>query len=170
MNIKANLRFVKESKELIEGIERLVRLVEFDVRNIELYQDEYENTYVKLIYKSQKLEDEYLMNYCICSIHQGTLGHFFEVKFNDKSIYELKGDFGFTDDQLLYLKYGNQNLYITEKEGMFDEIGVIFSEQELREWFNEYWEQTYAWEEDDFQGWLKVTVQNGYLKMYILFE
>ncbi len=177
MSIKVNLEFVKESKELIEGIERLTRLLDdkLEIENIQIYQVE-GRAKAKIIYKSDNLD--YCMNYFTCKIHKGTLEHYFNVKFNKSSIYENVGDFGFTPDQVLYLKYGNQNLYIVEKDGMFDEVGAIFSETELREWFRELWLEEF-WESNEsdprvdsdyFDEWLKTTVSNGYLKMYLLFD
>lgn len=169
MSIKFNLEFTKESKELIEGIERLSRLLDdkLEIRNIEIYQVE-DRAEAKVIYKSDNLD--YNMNYFICQIHKDILEYYFDVKFNKSSIYENIGDFGFTPDQILYLKYGNQNLYRVEKEGVFDEVGTTFSETELKEWFKEFWDNTYAWEDDDFNCWLSTTVNNGYLQKYDLFD
>lgn len=166
MSIKVNLEFVKDSKELIEGIERLTRLLDLEINNIQMYQED-NKTKAKVIYNS--LDERYCQNYFTCNIHKGTLEHYFDVDFANSSIYENIGDFGFTCDQVLYLKYGNQNLYIVETEGVFDEVGTIFSEIELREWFKDYWESDPSIDSGDFDEWLKTTVSNGYLKMYILF-
>lgn len=170
MSIKVNLDFIKESKELLDGVERLTRLVDnLEIRNIEIFQ-EVDKTKVRVIYKSQDID--YNTNYFTCQIHKGTLEHYFDVDlgWSVGNIYDNVGDFGWTNDQILYLKYGNQNLYIVEKEGIFDEVGTTFSETELREWFKEYWEGDPSIDSDDFDEWLKVTVKNGYIKMYLLFD
>lgn len=170
MSIKVNLDFIKESKELLDGVERLTRLVDnLEIRNIEIFQ-EVDKTKVRVIYVSQDID--YNTNYFTCQIHKGTLEHYFDVDlgWSVGSIYGSVGDYGWTPDQVLYLKYGNQNLYIVEKEGIFDEVGTTFSETELREWFKEYWESDPSIDSDDFDEWLKVTAKNGYLKMYILFD
>lgn len=170
MSIKVNLDFIKESKELLDGVERLTRLVDnLEIRNIEIFQ-EVDKTKVRVIYVSQDID--YNTNYFTCQIHKGTLEHYFDVDlgWSAGNIYDNVGDFGWTNDQVLYLKYGNQNLYIVEKEGIFDEVGTTFSETELREWFKEYWESDPSIDSDDFDEWLKVTVKNGYLKMYLLFD
>ena len=170
MSIKVNLEFVKESKEILDGIERLTRLVgNLEINNIEIFQ-EYDKTKARVIYKSQDID--YNTNYFTCQIHKGTLEHYFDVDlgWSAGNIYDNVGDFGWTNDQVLYLKYGNQNLYIVEKEGIFDEVGTTFSETELREWFNEYYSCDPTLENYEFEDWLKVTVKNGYIKMYLLFD
>ena len=169
MNIKMNLEFINESKELLDGIERLVRLIEdLEIENIEIFQDN-EITKVKIAYKN--LDNATL--YATCQIHKDILEHYFDVDFgwSTGNIYDNVGDFGLTPDQVLYLKYGNnQRLYTVEKEGIFDEVGITFSETELKEWFKEFWDNTYAWENDGFNCWLSTTVNNGYLKRYDLFD
>lgn len=170
MNIKFNLEFMKDSKELLDGIERLTRLVEeFKIENIEIFQDN-EKTKAKVTYKNTYLDDTtYNLT---CQIHKGNLEHYFDVDlgWSTGNIYDNVGDFGFTPDQVLYLKYGNQNLYIVEDDDIFQEVGTTFSETELRENFNEYWKFEEYYDEDDFEGWLKVTVEQGHLKKYILFD
>ena len=175
MSIKVSLEFIKESKELLDGIERLTRLMDLKIENIEIYHDIFEEDCTEDGRARAKVTfndsgEKYCSNYFTCNVHKCTLEHYFDVNFEKSSIYENVGDFGFTHDQVLYLKYGNQNLYIVEETGIFDEVGTIFSETELREWFEEYWENTYAYEEADFKNWLKETVSNGYLKMYLLFD
>lgn len=167
MSIKVNLDFIKESKELLDGVERLTRLIEeFEITNILIYQVE-DRAEAKVTYDTQDDRNSF-----ICKIHKGNLEHYFDVDlgWSVGSIYGSVGDYGWTPDQVLYLKYGNQNLYIVEKEGIFDEVGTTFSETELREWFKEYWESDPSIDSDDFDEWLKVTAKNGYLKMYILFD
>ena len=170
MSIKVNLEFIKESKEILDGIERLTRLIDnLEINNIEIFQ-EVDKTKARVIYKSQDID--YNTNYFTCQIHKGTLEHYFDVDlgWSAGNIYDNVGDIGLTHDQVLYLKYGNQNLYIVEREGIFDEVGTTFSEIELREWFKEYWESDQTIDSNDFDEWLKVTVQNDYLKMYLLFD
>lgn len=175
MSIKVSLEFIKESKELLDGIERLTRLMDLKIENIEIYHDIFEEDCTEDGRARAKVTfndsgENYCSNYFTCNIHKGTLEHYFDVNFNRSSIYENVGDFGFTPDQVLYLKYGNQNLYIVEREGVFDEVGTIFSETELREWFKEYYSCDPILENCDFDEWLKTTVSNGYLKMYLLFD
>lgn len=178
MSIKMNLEFMKESKEILDGIERLTRLIEeLEIENIEIYQD---------IFKEDCIEDgkarakvtysidgtRYNQNYFTCNIHKGDLEHYFDVSlgWSVGNIYDNVGEFGFTPDQVLYLKYGNQNLYIVEDDDIFQEVGTIFSETELRENFNEYWRLEEYYDEDDFDGWLKEVVKQGHFKMYLLFD
>lgn len=178
MSIKMNLEFMKESKEILDGIERLTRLVEnLEIENIEIYQDIFKEDCIedgkaraKVIYKS--LDDRYNQNYFTCNIHKGTLEHYFDVNlgWSTGSIYGNVGDFGFTPDQVLYLKYGNQNLYIVEDDDIFQEVGTTFSETELRENFNENWKFEEYYDEDDFDGWLETIVKQGHFKKYILFD
>lgn len=170
MSIKFNLEFMKESKELLDGIERLTRLIEeLEIKNIQIYQVE-DRAEAKVIYKSDILD--YNMNYFTCQIQKGDLEHYFDVDlgWSTGNIYDNVGDFGFTPDQVLYLKYGNQNLYIVEDDDIFQEVGTTFSETELRENFNEYWKFEEYYDEDDFTGWLETTVKQGHLKKYILFD
>lgn len=170
MSIKFNLEFMKESKEILDGIERLTRLIEeLEIKNIEIYQVE-DRAEAKVIYKSQDID--YNTNFFTCQIHKGNLEHYFDVDlgWSTGNIYDNVGDFGFTLDQVLYLKYGNQNLYIVEDDDIFQEVGTTFSETELRENFNEYWKLEEYYDEDDFEGWLETTVKNGHFKKYILFD
>ena len=170
MSIKVNLDVIKESKELLDGIERLTRLIDnLEIRNIEIFQ-EVDKTKARVIYKSQDID--YNTNYFTCQIHKGNLEHYFDVDlgWSAGNIYDNVGDFGWTNDQVLYLKYGNQNLYIVEKEGIFDEVGTTLSETELRENFNEYWMFEENYDSYDFEGWLKTTVEHGHLKKYVLFD
>lgn len=174
MSIKFNLEFMKESKEILDGVERLTRLiddvyVDFKVVNIQFYQVD-EKTKAKVIYKSQDIN--YETNYFTCQIHKGTLEHYFDVNlgWSTGNIYDNVGDYGWTPDQVLYLKYGNENLYIVEDDDIFQEVGTTFSETELRENFNEYWKFEEYYDEDDFEGWLETTVKQGHLKKYLLFD
>lgn len=171
MSIKMNLEFMKESKEILDGIERLMRLIdELEIENIQIYQIQ-DKAEAKVIYKS--LDDkDYCQNYFTCKIHKGDLEHYFDVDlgWSTGNIYDNVGDFGFTPDQVLYLKYGNENLYIVEDDDIFQEVGTTFSKTELRENFNEYWRQEEYYDEDDFDGWLETTVKQGHLKMYLLFD
>ena len=178
MSIKMNLEFMKESKEILDGIERLTRLIEeLEIKNIEIYQDIFKEDCIedgkaaaKVIYKTP--ENQHDGNYFICRIHKGDLEHYFDVDlgWSTGNIYDNVGDFGFTPDQVLYLKYGNQNLYIVEDDDIFQEVGTIFSETELRENFNKYWQFEEYYDEDDFEGWLETTVKQGHFKKYILFD
>lgn len=168
MSIKFNLKFMKESKELLDGIERLTRLIEeLEIENIQIYQVE-GRAAAKVIYKTP--ENQYDGNYFICKIHKGDLEHYFDVDlgWSTGNIYDNVGDFGFTPDQVKYLKYGNENLYVDETDNMFDGIGQTFSETELREWWNNYYEG------DDpnveFEDWLETAINDKWLTKYNLFE
>ena len=170
MSIKFNLKFMKESKEILEGVERLSRLIdELEIKNIEIYQVE-DRAEAKVIYKN--LDKDYCQNYFTCKIHKGTLEHYFDVDlgWSTGNIYDNVGEFGFTPDQVLYLKYGNQNLYIVEDDEIFGEVGETFSETELRENFNEYWRFEEYYDKDDFDEWLREVVKQGHVKMYLLFD
>lgn len=167
MSIKMNLEFMKESKEILDGIERLTRLIEeLEITNILIYQVQ-DKAEAKVVYETQ--DDS---NFFICKIHKGNLEHYFDVDlgWSTGNIYDNVGDFGWTPDQVLYLKYGNENLYIVEDDEIFQEVGTTFSETELRENFNEYWRQEEYYDKDDFDGWLKEMVKQGHLKMYLLFD
>lgn len=167
MSIKFNLEFMKESKEILDGIERLTRLIEeLEIENIQIYQVQ-DFAEAEVNYKSQ--DDK---NFFICRIHKGDLEHYFDVDlgWSVGSVYDNVGDYGWTPDQVLYLKYGNENLYIVEDDEIFQEVGETFSETELRENFNKYWIFEEYYDKDDFDGWLKEVVKQGHLKMYLLFD
>ena len=167
MSIKMNLEFMKESKEILDGIERLTRLIEeLEITNILIYQVQ-DRVEAKVIYETQDDSNSF-----ICKIHKGNLEHYFDVDlgWSTGNIYDNVGDYGWTPDQVLYLKYGNQNLYIVEDDDIFQEVGETFSETELRENFNEYWKFEEYYDEDDFDGWLKEVVKQGHLKKYLLFD
>lgn len=169
MSIKMNLEFMKESKEILDGIERLTRLIEeLEIENIRIYQVE-DRAEAEVVYKS---DENNCYNSYKCKIHKGDLEHYFDVDlgWSTGNIYDNVGDFGWTPDQVLYLKYGNQNLYIVEDDDIFQEVGTTFSETELRENFNEYWMFEEYYDENDFEGWLETTVKQGHLKKYILFD
>ena len=163
MSIKFNKNVTNELNEILSGLYRLHQLgneIDVEATRIEL-----ENEHPVIILTEYNSGSDMK-----AKIKRGTLEHYFTIEdFNNCDLYEFVDDYGWTPDQVLYLKHGNQNLYIVETEGVFDEIGTIFSETELREWFKEYWESDPSIDSDDFDEWLKTTVSNGYLKMYILF-
>ena len=167
MSIKFNLEFMKESKEILDGIERLTRLIEgLEIESIVIYQVE-DRAEAKVYHKENDIQECFT-----CKIHKGVLEHYFDVDlgWSTGNIYDNVGDFGFTPDQVLYLKYGNQNLYTVEDDEIFVIVGTTFSETELRENFNEYWKFEEYYDEDDFEGWLETTVKHGHLKKYLLFD
>lgn len=168
MSIEFNLEFMKDSKELLDGIERLTRLMEeLEIEDIQIYQVQ-DRVETKVIYKS--LNEDNCYNYFICTIQKGILEHYFDVYLGGSTgnIYDYVGDFGFTPDQVKYLKYGNENLYVNETDDVFDGIGQTFSETELREWWNN------EYKDDDpnieFDDWLEVSIKNKWLTKYNLFE
>ena len=165
MSIKFNLKFMKESKELLDGIERLTRLIEeLEITNILIYQVQ-DRAEAKVIYETQDDSNSF-----ICTIHKGTFEHYFDVDlgWSTGNIYDNVGDYGWTPEQIKYLKYGNENLYVNEVDDVFDGIGQTFSETELREWWNN------EYEGDDpnieFEDWLEVSIKNKWLTKYNLFE
>lgn len=164
MNIKFNKDVKNELNEILSGLYRLHKLgneIDVEATRIEL-----ENEHPVIILTEYNSGSDMKVK-----IKRGILEHYFTIEdSNNCDLYEFVGDYGWTPDQVLYLKYGNQNLYIVEKEGIFDEVGTTFSETELREWFNEYYSCDPTLENYEFEDWLKVTVQNGYIKMYLLFD
>lgn len=164
MSIKFNKDVTNELNEILSGLYRLHKLgneIDVEATRIEL-----ENEHPVIILTEYNSGSDMK-----AKIKRGDLEHYFTIEdSNNCDLYEFVGDYGWTPDQVLYLKYGNENLYIVEDDDIFQEVGTTFSETELRENFNEYWKFEEYYDEDDFEGWLKVTVKQGHLKKYILFD
>lgn len=164
MSIKFNKNVTNELNEILSGLYRLHKLgneIDVEATRIEL-----ENEHPVIILTEYNSGSDMK-----AKIKRGDLEHYFTIEdSNNCDLYEFVGDYGWTPDQVLYLKYGNQNLYIVEDDDIFQEVGTTFSETELRENFNEYWKFEEYYDEDDFTGWLETTVKQGHLKKYILFD
>ena len=103
MNIKFNKDVINELNEILSGLYRLHKLGnELDIEAIRI---ELENEHPIIV----------LTDYCSDSdmkakIKRGDLEHYFTIEdSNNCDLYEFVGDYGWTPDQVLYLKYGNQN-------------------------------------------------------------
>lgn len=164
MNIKFNKDVTNELNEILSGLYRLHKLgneIDVEATRIEL-----ENEHPVIILTEYNSGSDMK-----AKIKRGILEHYFIIEdSNNCDLYEFVGDYGWTPDQVLYLKYGNENLYIVEDDEIFCEVGETFSETELRENFNEYWRQEEYYDKDDFDGWLREVVKQGHLKMYLLFD